>query len=68
MDKLCRVENPSQRLIENNHCFRLGCPYILPIYNPNGIHIESYDHLQPINDCHLICMCQHFSYQILSSL
>ncbi|CAF3702812.1 unnamed protein product, partial [Rotaria sp. Silwood1] len=33
----------------------LGCPYNFPVYNPNGIHIESFNHLQPINDCHFIC-------------
>jgi len=32
-----------------------GCPFILPVYNPNVVHIESFNHLQSINDCHLIC-------------
>lgn len=38
------------------HSSHSGCPHILPIYNPNGIHIESFDPLQPIHDCHFICM------------
>jgi hypothetical protein len=32
-----------------------GCPFIFPVYNPNAVHIESLNRLQPINDCHLIC-------------
>jgi hypothetical protein len=36
--------------------FLLGCPYIFPVYNPHGIQIEPFNHLQPITDCHFICM------------
>ncbi|CAF4663183.1 unnamed protein product, partial [Rotaria sp. Silwood2] len=32
------------------------CPYNFPVYNPNGTRIESFNPLQPINDCHFICM------------
>ncbi|CAF3195269.1 unnamed protein product [Rotaria sp. Silwood2] len=32
-----------------------GCPFIFPVYNPNVVHIESFNRLQTINDCHLIC-------------
>ncbi|CAF3728092.1 unnamed protein product [Rotaria sp. Silwood1] len=32
-----------------------GCPFIFPVYNPNAVHFESLNRLQPINDCHLIC-------------
>ncbi|CAF3856128.1 unnamed protein product [Rotaria sordida] len=32
-----------------------GCPYNFPVYNPNGTHIEPFNRLQSINDCHFIC-------------
>jgi hypothetical protein len=44
--------------------FFSACPYIFPVYNLNGIHIEPFNHLQPINDCHFICMSMFFSYLI----
>jgi hypothetical protein len=34
-----------------------GCPFLFPVYNPSVIHLEPFNRLQPINDCHLICMC-----------
>lgn len=32
-----------------------GCPYLFPVYNQNIAHIESFNRLQSITDCHLIC-------------
>jgi hypothetical protein len=38
-----------------SHFLRLGCPFIFPVYNPNAVHVDSFNRLQPINNCHLIC-------------
>lgn len=33
----------------------LGCPFILPVFNPSVIQLESFNRLQPLDDCHVIC-------------
>lgn len=43
-----------------------GCPFLFPVYNPNVVHLEAFNRLQPINDCHLICM--YFPMNISSVL
>ncbi|CAF1398822.1 unnamed protein product [Adineta steineri] len=44
-------------IILKNHMGQpmLDCPYIFPVYNPDGIQVEPFDPLQPINKCHFIC-------------
>jgi hypothetical protein len=34
----------------------IGSPFMFPVYNPNVVHLESFNRVQPINDCHLICI------------
>lgn len=32
-----------------------GCPFLFPVYNPTVVHVEAFNRLQSIYDCHLIC-------------
>lgn len=48
-------KKPNFIFINFLYSFIVASPYIFPVYNPNGIHIEPVNPLQPINNCHFIC-------------